>query len=254
VKCARPPCLRNSRQRSLVSCCCREAGGRAFHCRLGHDGDEDKAVLHPRFRREIRTLVGCPEASRTEAIKGIIMQRFFGDTRRFIRRYDGPTGTPISTQPTIDVVGKVLDTPELLESILSHLPVRTLVTATRVSRTFRNVIHDSPELLKILFLLPQREPSETMTGATSKELDSDEFHMPSDDYRAATLCPLLNIHGQHLTPNKRLISTGCETAIIKSPTAWADSFTHMYLTNPPCTKVEVEFVYTGGPPATEPNT
>jgi hypothetical protein len=81
-----------------------------------------KKSLHTRYRHEIWTLVGCPSGTRAEAIEGIIMQRFFGDTRNNIRRHRDYTYTPISTQPTIEAVGKVFDTHELLEMILSHLP------------------------------------------------------------------------------------------------------------------------------------
>jgi hypothetical protein len=207
--------------------------------------NKDKAILHSRSLHEIRTLVGCPETSRTEAIEGIIMQRFFGDSRRQIRRYGGSTGTSVPTQPTIDAVGKVIDTPELLESILSHLTVHTLVTSTRVSRTFRNVIHNSPTLLKNLFLLPQREPSDTITDATNKLPNSNERSRPYAGCRVATLCPLLKIQNQHFTVDKRFDPIGCEIAVIKPSTTWADSFTHMYLTNPRCTKVVVAFVYQG---------
>jgi hypothetical protein len=204
-----------------------------------------KKSLHTRYRHEIWNLVGCPSEARAEAIEGIIMQRFFGDSRDNIRRRRGYADTPLSTPPTIDAVGKVFDTHELPEIILSHLPVRTLLHSTRVSRTFRNVTHSSPTLLRTLFLLPTKENSETMIGARNKEPDSNERGRPYDDYKVATLCPLLSLTGQNLTFDKRLEFTECEAAVIKPSTTWADSFTHMYLTNPPCTEVEVAFVYTG---------
>jgi hypothetical protein len=81
-----------------------------------------------------------------------------------------------------------------------------------------------------------------MIGARNKEPDSNERGRPYDDYKVATLCPLLSLIGQELTLNERLDFTECEAAAIKSSTTWADSFTHMYLTNPPCTEVEVAFV------------
>jgi hypothetical protein len=206
---------------------------------------KNQKSLHTRYRHEIWTLVGCPSEARAEAIEGIIMQRFFGDSRHNIRRSRGYTDTPFPTQPTIDAVGNVIDTPELLESILSHLPVHTLLPSTRVSRTFRNVTHNSPTLLRNLFLLPTKERSEAMTGASNKEPDSNQRGRTYDEYKVATLCPLLSLTRQDLTFDKRLEFADCETAVIKPSTTWADSFTHMYLTNPPCTQVEVDFVSTG---------
>lgn len=54
----------------------------------------------------------------------------------------------------------ICEIPELLEGILSHLPVLNLVRATGVSKTFRNVIQTSPQLQHQLFLLPTKDKTE----------------------------------------------------------------------------------------------
>jgi hypothetical protein len=50
-------------------------------------------------------------------------------------------------------VHKTIETPELLEHILSHLPSLDLCHARRVSQSFRNAIDRSPALQKNLFLV-----------------------------------------------------------------------------------------------------
>lgn len=49
-------------------------------------------------------------------------------------------------------VEKVLSIPELLEQILLQLPLRQLLFARKVSKTFDSTINDSPQIRKALFL------------------------------------------------------------------------------------------------------
>jgi len=49
---------------------------------------------------------------------------------------------------------RVLETPELLEAILLHLPLRSIVLAQRVCVFFRSTISASPLLQQALFLMP----------------------------------------------------------------------------------------------------
>lgn len=51
-----------------------------------------------------------------------------------------------------DPVRKVLNTTELLETICSHLPMKTLTRARRVSKSWKDVIHGSIKLRRTLFL------------------------------------------------------------------------------------------------------
>jgi hypothetical protein len=68
--------------------------------------------------------------------------------------------TEPSATETATAVAQVLGTLELLESILSHLPVLDLVVATGVSKTFRQVIQESPQLQSQLFMLPTKDKAE----------------------------------------------------------------------------------------------
>ncbi|KAJ5992668.1 hypothetical protein N7451_008392 [Penicillium sp. IBT 35674x] len=52
---------------------------------------------------------------------------------------------------------KCLDTPELLEMILTQTDVRTLLTSARVSRNWFNLISTSPSIQKALFFAPIKE-------------------------------------------------------------------------------------------------
>ena len=59
--------------------------------------------------------------------------------------------TPPSARALV-CAAQVADTPELTELILKHLSARQLISATRVSQTFRNLIHTSPVLQRITFM------------------------------------------------------------------------------------------------------
>ncbi|OCL15321.1 hypothetical protein AOQ84DRAFT_49271 [Glonium stellatum] len=54
---------------------------------------------------------------------------------------------------------RVLDTPELLESILLHLPLQDLLHSQRVSRQFHAAITSSPSIQQALFLRAKRRKS-----------------------------------------------------------------------------------------------
>lgn len=52
---------------------------------------------------------------------------------------------------------KCLDTPELLEMILTQADMRTLLTSARVSQNWFNLISTSPSIQKALFFTPIKE-------------------------------------------------------------------------------------------------
>jgi hypothetical protein len=86
---------------------------------------EEKARIGPRLRSEAGALFSHPSASCSETIDGILMQRFFGSSRSSIHRcYRRGTDAWSSTQPVDNAVSRFIGTPELLEMMLSHLPVR----------------------------------------------------------------------------------------------------------------------------------
>lgn len=78
---------------------------------------------------------------------------------------------------------KVCSTPELLEGILSHLPVLDLVIATGVSKTLRNVIKASPELQRKLFMLPPKNRAEYWQMVPHKSETPDIRHQFTHLYR-----------------------------------------------------------------------
>ncbi|KAK5126689.1 hypothetical protein LTR85_009623 [Meristemomyces frigidus] len=62
----------------------------------------------------------------------------------------GPLGSASSDPPS----RRVVNTTELLEAILIHLPTRDILLAQRTSKKFQNVIAGSPRLQRALFFLP----------------------------------------------------------------------------------------------------
>lgn len=210
-------------------------------------GQERKARILPRLRDEMQILLTCPVSSHTEAIEGILMQRFFGSSRTSIRRrYRRRTNEWSSAQPTDNAARRLIDTPELLEAVLSHLPTRDLVRSTRVSKSFRHLIFNSPILLRSLFLRPRKELFETVSLKSRKEASSGDHTEQAKDYKIAVLCPLLhNDWLSDLTIEERFRSEDYELAAIDMWAADADSFTQMYLTNPPCVEVDITLVYSG---------
>lgn len=210
-------------------------------CLRNASSREEKARMLPSLRNEIQTLVTSPAAFQPEAIEGILLGRFFGASRSSVQRnYKRPTSTWSATQPVSNTAStaKVISIPELLEAILSHLPLRSLLRSTEVSKAFRNLMSSSPTLQKNLFMLARKEPLETLSLAGHNE--------PAKEYKIATLCPLLQMDSQsHLTAQERFESDDCESVEIRPCAAHANYHSHMYLTNPPCVEVDITMVYTG---------
>jgi hypothetical protein len=178
------------------------------------------------------------------------MQRFFRLERDNIRRHRRPSRTWSATQPLDNAVAKVIGTSELLEGTLAHLPELDLIASTRVNKTFRHIIQDSPTLLRMLFLQPPRECSEIIArgDVDNKALGERSGH--DTGYELVTLCPLLFPWLSNLTMNTRFGLRDHEAVGIDPSAQWADSFTHMYMTNPPCTEVEIvlEYLHVGTEP------
>jgi hypothetical protein len=100
---------------------------------------------------------------RKSPVDGLAMQRFFGThlrPKKWIelpqkRFKEGPVPKPRSTVPSDD-----LDLPhELVEAILSHLPIFDLIGATGINMIFRTIIQNSPMLQRKLFLRPMQGPT-----------------------------------------------------------------------------------------------
>lgn len=99
---------------------------------------------------------------RKSPVDGRDMQRFFGTFLRPKAVIDlppkickeGPAVKPRRMDASDD-----LDLPhEIMEAILSHLPIFDLISATGINMTFRNIVQNSPVLQRKLFLRPNKGP------------------------------------------------------------------------------------------------
>jgi hypothetical protein len=62
--------------------------------------------------------------------------------------------------PPLAALNQVLETPEILESILLHLPLRDLlVTAQRINHAWNNLIVSSPAIQEALFFQARSQSS-----------------------------------------------------------------------------------------------
>lgn len=210
--------------------------------------EKQARMLLPRLRSEIQTLFTCSTASQPDTIEGILLRRFFGTSSSYVHRsYERPISKRSAIQPVANAASnKVFSIPELLEAMLSHLPSRSLIRSTGVSKTFRDLTQSSPTLLKNLFLLAKEEPLEAPSLAHQGQGGSGDHSDQTKPCKIATLCPLLHTDRRsHLTVEQRFIFKDIETAAIDPCAEYAGSFTNMYLTNPPCAQVYVRVVYKG---------
>lgn len=186
---------------------------------------------------------------------------------------------------TITAVAKALDTSELLEHILSYLPVLDLVKANRVNKTFQQVVASAPTLQRNLFLLPAKEPTDYwqvartghyqghayMVAVDSTGTASDTVPMQPgtshEQVACVTLCPHLKVMNTKGVLNNipksvadRMYYQHKESARLETNPAQAkiwhdfdsnvdvtasDPWTKMFLSNPPCNRAEISAVYGG---------
>ena len=79
---------------------------------------------------------------------------------------------------------RVFDTPELLERILLHLPLRDLLLAQRVRGSWRSLIDSSKKAQKALFL----EPYSSLVVEDCNQL----WYIKNDETSSLAFSPLLN--------------------------------------------------------------
>jgi hypothetical protein len=100
---------------------------------------------------------------RKSPVDGLDMQRFFGTYLRHKSFIDLPPKIcreGPAVKPRSMVASDDLGLPhEIVEAILSHLPVFDLIVATGINMTFRNIVQNSPMLQRKLFLRPTQEPT-----------------------------------------------------------------------------------------------
>jgi hypothetical protein len=100
---------------------------------------------------------------RKSPVDGLDMQRFFGTYLRPKALIDLPQKIckeGLAPKPRSTVASDDLGLPhEVVEAILSHLPIFNLITATGINMTFRTIVQYSPLLQRKLFLRPTQKPT-----------------------------------------------------------------------------------------------
>lgn len=151
----------------------------------------------------------------------------------------------------------VFNVQELLESVLSYLPVVDLVRSRRVNKTLHRLIETSPKLQRKLFLLPRnnlpkywswasKENTNDRSFLSSRRLTSASSSSREKSNIVALLNPLLQADDwdikSSLDETRSLVvvsSTEIDKRILTTKNKWPE----MYLTNPPCTEVRIAFSY-----------
>jgi hypothetical protein len=162
----------------------------------------------------------------------------------------------------------VFGTYELLEDVLSYLPLKDLFILQRVSKQWSKVIADSPRLQEHMFLrLPSATPKETWFGVGVR--DSPYTHdipsggyleVPAGDpigfrrvknssttykklYRPTTLNPVFQMSHPHHSTLKRLAHGQREAVSIRvrlDALYERSSLWKMYVTNSPCQSARIK--------------
>lgn len=206
-------------------------------------------------------------------VSGLDMQRFFGASLRPKASIDLPPRVykgKISTFSHTTGTSREITLPhEVLENILSRLPIFDLVVATGVSTSFRDAVKNSPTLQRKLFLLPTKGPQlcarlqnvnygsgivvtekkESSSEADDGELDLLLHGRYSGPYTVATLCPFLlaRVHKTRSVHNRVMQSNhGSEKFYFSKVAALAEHWADMYLTDPPCKEMTVHLRYRAG--------
>jgi hypothetical protein len=205
---------------------------------------------------------------RKSAVNGLDMQHFFGTSLRPNAVIDLPhkicVEGPATETLTIEANSDLGLPHELLEAILSHLPVLDLIIATGVNMTFRTIVQESPTLQRKLFLRATNEPRRfvrlehpdwgyEVAVATQEEYadvdDADEYERDGTQWgvarEAVTPSPfLISEDDQDRSRTERHRET--EVVCFTETTALAEHWANMYLTNPPCEYVTINLFYRGG--------
>ncbi|KAK5680168.1 hypothetical protein LTS10_007095 [Elasticomyces elasticus] len=175
-----------------------------------------------------------------------------------------------SARPTTRLTTKhsafnaVLLTTELLEHILSQLPMKDLLLAQRVSSEWRDVICQSPLLQQQLFFLARREEfvwnltlpdAKTGSGHTLTRLSANTYHRTPDSYPNAIhagdsnemtvqLIDMYNLFDSALNVDKGLppdtLELNCKLLAFSRPTA---SWRKMFITQPPTHSISTHFEF-----------
>jgi hypothetical protein len=105
--------------------------------------------------------------ARKSPIDGLDMRCFFGVSTRPKATIDLLSKTDErkpAKKPRTTGTSRVTNLPnEVLENMLSHLPIFDLIVATGVSLSFRDAVQNSPTFQRKLFLRATNEPTQYVT-------------------------------------------------------------------------------------------
>lgn len=157
---------------------------------------------------------------------------------------------------TKSTVAAVFNIPELLDTILSYVPMVDLIRSRHVNKAVHRHIETSPALQRKLFLLPSNDPPRYYGWDCNSETEemitwldgpppSSNISTTSPDNTFATLNPLSPAvyRDFDMSPDGTQMlalvhSTRIDKRILESKT-WPE----MYLTSPPCTSVDISCDY-----------
>ncbi|KAK4493805.1 hypothetical protein PRZ48_014990 [Zasmidium cellare] len=124
----------------------------------------------------------------------------------------------------------VLNTAELLENVLLHLPARQIFTVKRVSRRFKAAVEKSTDIqVKLLLRLQEPEEKWRVIGRRPAAQKPIFFQKPTK-----SASEMANGGGAHLEFHEGMKKS--INAFLKGePQPWED----MYITDPPCTSVRL---------------
>lgn len=170
----------------------------------------------------------------------------------------------------------VFNTSELLEAILSHLPVKHLLVSGSVNKAFYKLTLTSPSLQKRLFLLPANshplrwklvcDKIDSMHHAVVSNASDDvstslgpklAFGEPAP---VARLNPLLKLLEERLSTADRIrfvdspIGSAhcCDSAILDTRIIESRMWPHVYLTDTQCTCAHIDIEYADQTPVDGP--
>ena len=176
-----------------------------------------------------------------------------------------PTVT-LETSPEA-ALRRVFQTNELLEMIVSYLPMKKIVNVQRVAKQWKNVIAGSPRIQEKLFARRENKAQEIWVLVKYKPARGrlrDKLHrvenLPAPGnwvITPVTLNPMLHEARSWLNPNALVYPVSMMPSRVSvNFCAWANAFRYeescmrnMFITDPPCTNVTIEYliVYLGFP-------
>lgn len=230
-----------------------------------------EAVSSDNILERLQKRIGRDLTAQRHPIKALIIERLKRLPVPQTVTYSGERGA----EPTLGTAAvAVFNISELLESILSLLPVRDLLVSGLVNKAFYTLISTSPTLQRKLFLLPAkiRPPrwklvsnkidglmSHSVVSTPSDNSSISQGPKPADGESApvARLNPLLKLPEKG---NDRLSTADriewrffedstifgtrvCESATLDTRILELRAWPHMYLTDPPCTCAHIDVEY-----------